>query len=63
MEVIDNLINNITVLFIIAIPFIVFCYIITLALNYSHLHNNQLWPVVYCAEVGDSYLYPRMNTV
>ena len=31
MEVLNNLIDNITILFVIAIPFIVFCYVITLA--------------------------------
>jgi len=33
MEVLNNLIDNITILFVIAIPFIVFCYIITLAIK------------------------------
>lgn len=33
MEVLNNLIDNITVLFLIAIPCIVFCYVITLVIK------------------------------
>lgn len=41
MEVINNLIINVTVLFIIAIPFIVFCYIITLVLKDDCKKNKK----------------------